>query len=421
MQKFVPLACALTLFLAACSAPKPTMPALPTPQDTPASQTEPAAEGIATEQETAAAAAALEALSLNPAPVGAASVRPDGTLLVGGAPMFPMGFYHVSWAAEKSVQVQKRLRDMHAVADLGFNTMNVTMFDPEADIQQFGQLLDAAHGRGMKLFVEDFGDVSINTFKTHPATLGWMIADDCNARITPEELERRHLKTKALDPHHLTYTSMAISFTNSHPEFFGRADAVGNQSYPVGPEGYGDSLAVVYPVMQRLVAEAGRTGTLPIANLQSFRWPGGRYPTATELNSMTNQALGAGVKGILYYTYLDNANDLATYTGLRTELKKLAAETKLLAPVLLNGQRQPLALTGNLNEARATLWTHAGRRYLQVLSLNETRTQTVSIKVPGGASTLTPLFAGRTRSLSLKAGAVSGSLTPLTAQWYEVR
>ncbi|WP_104992547.1 hypothetical protein [Deinococcus sp. NW-56] len=421
MQKFAPLACALTLFLAACSAPQPTSPALPAPQDTPAPQTDVAAEGVATEQETAAATAALEALSLNPAPVGAASVRPDGTLLVGEAPMFPMGFYHVSWAAERSVQVQKRLRDMHAVADLGFNTMNVTMFDPEADLQQFGQLLDAAHGRGMKLFVEDFGDVSINTFKTHPATLGWMIADDCNARITPEELERRHLATKALDPHHLTYTSMAISYSNSHPEFFGRADAVGNQSYPVGPAGYGDSLTVVYPVMQRLVAESARTGTLPIANLQSFRWPGGRYPTATELNSMTNQALGAGVKGILYYTYLDNANDLATYTGLRTELKKLAAEIKLLAPVLLNGQRQTLALTGNLGEARATLWTHGGRRYLQVLSLNETQRQSVKVTVPGGATTLTPLFAGRAKSLTLKAGAVTGSLTPLTAQWYEVR
>lgn len=420
MQKFVPLACALTLFLAACSAPKPT-PTLPAPQDTPAPQTDVAAEGVATEQETAAATAALEALSLNPAPVGAASVRPDGTLLVGGAPMFPMGFYHVSWAAEKSIQVQKRLRDLHAIADLGFNTMNAAMFDAEGDIQNYGQLLNAAQSRGMKLFVEDFGDSAISTFKTHPATLGWMIADDCNALITPEELERRHLRTKALDPHHLTYTSMAISFANSHTEFFGRADAVGNQSYPVGPAGYGDSLAVVYPVMRRLVAESALKGTLPIANLQSFRWPGGRYPTATELNSMTNQALGAGVKGILYYTYLDSGNDLATYTGLNTELRKLASEVKLLAPVLMNGQRQTLALTGNLGEASATLWTHGGRRYLQVLSLNETRNQTVSIKVPGGASTLTPLFSGRPKGLSLKAGAVSGSLTPLTAHWYEVR
>lgn len=418
MQKFVPLACALTLFLAACSAPKPTMPA---PQNAPAPQAEPTADGVATEQETAAAAAALEALSLNPAPVGAASVRPDGTLLVGGAPMFPMGFYHVSWAAEKSIQVQKRLRDLHAIADLGFNTMNAAMFDAEGDLQNYGKLLDAANTRGMKLLVEDFGDTAIHTFKTHPATLGWMIADDCNALITAAELERRHLRTKALDPHHLTYTSMAISFANSHSEFFGRADAVGNQSYPVGPAGYGDSLTVVYPVMQRLVAESAQKGTLPIANLQSFRWPGGRYPTATELNSMTNQALGAGVKGILYYTYLDSANDLATYTGLNTELRKLASEVKLLAPVLMNGQRQTLALTGNLNEARATLWTYGGRRYLQVLSLNETRNQTVSIKVPGGATTLSPLFAGRARSLSLKAGTVSGSLTPLTAQWYEVR
>lgn len=416
MKQIGPLACALTLLLAACSStPSSTTTgaALPPVAD---SVSPDGSEAQASVDSTQAALARLQALAPASLPGasqdGRATVRPDGTLLVDGQPMFPMGFYHVSWAGN----AQRRLRDMHAIADMGFNVMNATMFDPQDDLQGYGQLLREARARGMKLLVEDFNAVSISTFKNDPAVLGWMIADDCNNLVTPQELERRHRATKALDPRHLTYTSMAISFANSHADYFGRADAVGNQSYPVGG---GDRVGVVYPVMQRLVAQAARKGTLPIANLQSFRWPDGRLPTARELYSMTNQALGAGVKGILYYAYLDPSNDLAQQPGLRSELRRVAAELRLLAPFLMDGQRRELAVS--TPGARATLWTYQGHRYLQVLSLNETKRETIKVALGEQAGSITPLLAGRPTGLRLQDGAVSGALAPLTAQWYEVR
>lgn len=410
MKKTSLAACALTLLLAACgTSVSPTT--APDSASTPVTSD---AE-IPTEVQTQDAESRLGDLALKaPAQGSSSRVRADGTLLVGGQPMFPMGFYHVSWAGD----AQKRLRDLQAIASMGFNVMNATMFDPQEDLDGYRKLLDTAQSRGVKLMIEDFNAVSIAALKSHPATLGWMIADDCNNLITPSELQRRHQATKALDPDHLTYTSMAISFADSHLGYFGNADAIGNQSYPVDG---GDSVGVVYPVMRKLVEQSAAKGTLPIANLQSFRWTDGRYPTPRELNSMTNQALAAGVKGILYYTYLDKTNDLAQYSGLNSELRKLAAEVKLLAPVLMNGERQALTLPASVPEARATLWSYEGRRYLQVLNLSENDAQKLRLALPAGSVGLTPLFAGRAATLSVSSGQITGTLPALGAQWYEVR
>ncbi|GHG01500.1 hypothetical protein GCM10017783_12130 [Deinococcus piscis] len=325
-----------------------------------------------------------------------------------------MGFYHVSWAGD----AERRMRDMHAIADLGFNTMNSTMFDPEGDLEGYRKLLDAAQARGMKMLVEDFNETSIRTFKDHPALLGWMVADDCNRLVSPEELQRRSESVKQLDPNHLTYTSMAISYASSHTEYFGRADAVGNQSYPVDG---GDPLNVVYPMMTRLVAEASAKGTLPIANLQSFRWENGRYPTPAELNNMTNQAIAAGVKGILYYTYLDRTNDLASYTGLNDELRRLASEVKVLAPALTEGQRTELPAAASNRQVKAHMWTYGSRRYVQVVSLDDTVSQSVKVQLPGTVGSLQPLFAERRNTLTLQGTTAAGTLAPLSSQWYELR
>ncbi|WP_135227867.1 hypothetical protein [Deinococcus fonticola] len=409
----------LALLMVGCSTtptPAPTVnsPTVSTPGSN--SSESGAAETTATPEQVSAATNTLESLALTATTSGpvTAQVRTDGTLLVNSQPMFPMGFYHVSWAGNEA----RRMRDMNAIADLGFNTMNATMFDPEGDLEGYRKLLDAAQSRGMKLMVEDFNSTSINTLKSHPAVLGWMIADDCNNLITPEELLRRHDAVKTLDSNHLTYTSMAISFANSHSAYFGRADAVGNQSYPIDG---GDPVNVVYPVMKQLVRESSAKGTLPIANLQAFHWKNGRYPTPRELNSMTNQALGAGVKGILYYTYLDTTNDLASYKGLNTELKALAGEVKLLAPVLMNGQRTPLTVTTANNQGVAHLWSYQNRRYLQVINMNPTKGQTVKVQLPNSATKLLPLFAGRPTGLKLSGSTVSGSMTTLAVHWYEVQ
>ena len=409
----------LALLMVGCSTtptPTPTvsMPTVSTPVSH--SSEDSAAETTATPEQVSAASNTLEALALSPASsaTSTTNVRADGTLLANNQAMFPMGFYHVSWAGNET----RRMRDMNAIADMGFNTMNATMFDPEVDLEGYRKLLDAAQKRGMKLMVEDFNATSIQALKSHPAVLGWMIADDCHNLITPDELHRRHLATKALDSQHITYTSLALNIFDRRNEYFGYADAVGDQAYPVDG---GDSVNFVHGVMKILVAQSAAKKTMPIANLQAFRWENGRYPTPSELNSMTNQALAAGVKGILYYTYLDPTNDLAKYTGLNTELKSLAREVKLLAPVLTNGQRSVLKTNRTDDQAIAHLWTYQNRRYLQVINMNETKGQTVKVQLPSSATKLLPLFAGRPSGLKVSGSTVIGSMTTLAVHWYEVQ
>ncbi|ULH13890.1 hypothetical protein MF271_00130 (plasmid) [Deinococcus sp. KNUC1210] len=413
MSKPAMLLCMLTLLLGACSQNQPSLPIDSSAATSGAAPDQSDVETPAS-TDTSASQAALQDLAITPAPSSSVTnVRPDGTLLVGNQAFFPMGFYHVSWAGNAA----RRMHDMNAIADLGFNVMNATMFDPLDDLKGYQTLLASARARGMKLMVEDYNDVSIQTLKSDPAVLGWMIADDCNRLVTPDMLKSRNQHVKSLDPDHLTYASMAISFSNSHAAYFGKSDAIGNQSYPV--DDGGDPVSVVYPVMKQLVTESKVNGTLPIANLQSFRWPDGRYPTTRELYSMTNQALGAGVKGILYYTYLDSTNDMNTQPQLRTELKKITGEVKLLAPLLMNGQRQEVPTTnGNV---KATIWTLGNLRYLQVLNLSDTDRHSLTLSLPGSTSTLAPVFSGRPATMKLKTGSITGALDPLTAQWYALR
>ncbi|GGR10635.1 hypothetical protein [Deinococcus ruber] len=413
MSKPAMLLCMMTLLLGACSQNQPSVP-----RDTAAATSGAAPDAgdsdTATSTDTATSQAELQDLAVTPTPSSSSTaVRPDGTLMVGNQAFFPMGFYHVSWAGNAT----RRMRDMNAIADLGFNVMNATMFDPQDDLDGYRTLLASARNRGMKLLVEDFNDVSIQSLKSDPAVLGWMIADDCNRLVTPEALQTRNQHVKALDPDHLTYASMAISFSNSHAAYFGKSDAIGNQSYPV--DDGGDPVSVVYPVMKQLVTESRVNGTLPIANLQSFRWPNGRYPTTRELYSMTNQALGAGVKGILYYTYLDSTNDMNTQPLLRTELKKITGEVKLLAPLLMNGQKEEVPTTNG--DVKVNVWTLGNLRYLQVLNLSDTNRHNLTLKLPGNTSTLAAVFSGRPVTMKLKSGSITGALDPLTAQWYALR
>lgn len=388
----------------------------PTPTPTPTVPEDSTSEGMATEAEAASATQGLQSLALNldatsVATTNVVAARADGTVMANSQPMFPMGFYHVSWAGNAA----RRLADMKTIAAMGFNAMNVSMIDPD-DLNTFRTFLDTAQAKGMKLFVEDYSDTAIKAIKDHPAMLGWMVADDCNNRYTPAEVQSRAAAVKALDPNHLTYTSMAISFSNDHSAYFGKTDVVGDQAYPIG---VGDPLTMVYPVMQTLVKQSVANGSVPIANLQSFKWQGGRYPTAAELNSMTNQALAAGVKGILYYAYLDPTNDMASYTGLNPELKKLANEMKLLTPVLTQGERTELST--NSQKAAAHMWTYSGKRYVQVISLNETASQTLKVTLPSAASSLTPLFANRPKGMKVSGTQISGPIAAYSTQWYEVK
>lgn len=428
------LMCALALLLGACS--QPNQIAIPqnnaqvsdqnkpqaAPQVTPATPATPeldsgnGEETLATDTQVAAAQASLQqlapaALSTETLPV-TTSVKADGTVAVNDQAMFPLGFYHLSWMGTPA----RRMADMKTIASMGFNTMVTTMFDPIDDIEGTRTLLQTANANGMKLLLEDFNAQSISALKNEPGLMGWMVADDCHVHYTTAELQTRHNTVKQADPTHLTYASTAVSYSNARSDYFGRTDMMGNQSYPIGG---GDDINSVYGTLKILVAESAKKGTAPIANLQSFNWDGQRMPTTQEVYNMTSQALGAGVKGILYYTYLDQGTDLNNNAAIKTELSKAAKEIKQLTPMLLNGQRREVVASGAL---RVVQWAYNGKRYLQVINVSESST-TANFKLPESAGKLSALFAGRPTGLKLQADktTLKGQMGALAVHWYQVQ
>lgn len=412
------LVATFALALSACS--QPALPSTMPANDTPAAQTA---------DTNPSDTASVSAQAITSASYG----REDGVMMVNGKPFFMMGMNHVSWAGDAA----RRQRDLVAMADLGFNTFAGSTVEEDGDPAIYKKLLDTAYARGMMIMTSPYEPTKAEfaaPMKDHPAHMGWGILDDCqNAHNDPVEavkiLMERHATSKQIDPNHLTVTSLGISFTNDRREFFGvdKADVVTNQAYPIGTV---DEIGMVYPVMAKLVERAdiasrknptdGR-GVVPVANLQTFKWEGGRYPTPLELNSMTNQSLAAGVKGILYYTYFDSTNDMSTYHALDTEIKNLNREIKQLAPILMNGKRQAIPVTDTWGAAKATLWTYQNRRYLLVLNQDYQHDQELTLQLPGNAKRLVPLFAGRPSGMTLRGRTVSGFMPAMGSHWYEVQ
>jgi hypothetical protein len=147
-------------------------------------------------------------------------------------------------------------------------------------------------------------------------------------------LKQRNEYVKSLDSDHITnYAEYDVAGMTPFNKVQ-RADTVGVELYPVSYTSIDD----VYPEMLRAVKEAAPLGQAVFGVLQTFAWhqpgkPVDRIPTFTEYRSMLNQAIRAGVKGVVNYTFLDDDNYLPDYRELWAGLQKLPAEILKPAPV----------------------------------------------------------------------------------------
>ncbi|WP_027461215.1 hypothetical protein [Deinococcus murrayi] len=339
------------------------------------------------------------------------SHREDGTVLVEGRPFFPLGFYHVSWAGGGTIQ--GRREDLRRLSEAGFNLM-VTEPINDRDVSDFEQTLDAAQQQGVYVLSYGLSEAVVRRVGRHPAVLGFKLADDSNALVRPEEVRRRHAQLKALSPQKLTYISLSVGYGRPETAYFGVADMVGNQSYPVGS----DDIAVTYRVMRSAVESARARRSVPVANLQTFAWEGGPLPSETELRNMTYQALMAGVKGIVYYAYRSPEVDLGRQPRLWQAAGTLAGEIAQLSPALLNGERQELS-GGQAGQPVVVLLRGQGESFLLALNNSRTAAQTVHVSLSGVPSGW-QVLPGRRAALTRRGAQVSGSLAPLEVVVYRM-
>ena len=328
----------------------------------------------------------------------------DGTLMINGEPFFPMGFYHLSWYGTHEER-STALRDMAAA---GFNLIQPQIGSDDTPF------LDEAAALGVYVQIGGLGEnwqQVVNTYKDHPAVLGWYVGDDVEDNFTPEEIQARHDGVKALDPDHVTSIGMY------DPDRFGPYITIPDMA-----------CVYVYPVDRRPLSRVDQVLSQadaydqPIWGVpQAFAWPHERPPTPVELRNMTYQMLINGVKGLLYYTYYDGVWDMEDHPDLWAELIAMVPEFEALSSVYMAGTRTKINDTGAW-DVFAAEWRYRLHSYIVVVNTSHDHTRNVSITLPlGTPGELRPMFAGRPDGLVYADGVLSGSIAPLEVHVYEIR
>lgn len=266
---------------------------------------------------------------LLPAPREVKLDRFSGSLLVDGAPFFPVGLY---WL---------RAELLPRVRRLGFNSGD---YYYRLTGDQIAALMDAAARDGIQILLElsDFIrrrsepdleaiDAAIARYRHHPALLAWYLIDEPEETgIRPEVTRRLYERVRRQDPYHPVY------LVNNRPATYkahsGGSDILAIDVYPI-------PLGPVSRVRQRLQeARYCSPEQKPVWLIaQAFgateHWP--RPPTPAELRNMVYQGLVHGARGIFFYRYCDEGERRIQPRPLMEEMELLAGELRGLAPVLL--------------------------------------------------------------------------------------
>jgi len=340
----------------------------------------------------------------------------NGITIVNGKLFFPFGFYYIY----SEPKVQDLIKDMREIAAAGFNTIHASA----NEVKSYEQFLNEAARLGIYVLSEQgIGLLNmINSFKQKPAVLGWNIADDVdNGKLVPQEVLKFHQQAKLADPHHITYIS---GYSNKIKEFGNCADVVAMQSYPIGNGE--EEISVTYDRVSLTRDAVSPYAKAVYANVQAFAWSNKkqgesrpiRVPTFDEVRNMTYQALLAGAKGIIYYTYHDEDWHLSSYPALWTGMKTLVPEIKAISSLVLNGVLNIIEV--GVEKVVAGMWIDRNQALIMIINRSYDR-QEVSIAIPGNFSKVRPIFQNRPATLVLNANRLSGFLKPLDVVVYKGR
>jgi len=317
--------------------------------------------------------------SLSQSPIRSLKIV-KGVTTVNGKPLFPLGFYHVSW---QSTAVE-RIKAMQNIAKAGFNTIHVSSTTDINDESSYGDFLDRSAQQGIYVITEQQINLQnvVKEFKHKPAVLAWNIADDVNdGKQTPHDIRQLNHKIKSLDSNHITYIS---GYSDEIYKFENCSDIIAMQSYPIGNN---DEISSTYRrVSLTRETVAPFNGTV-YANIQAFSWSDSQehlkhpvIPTFNEVRNMTYQALVAGAKGIIYYTYYDRSWYLPDHPQLWEGLKSLVPEIKTITPFLLQGSWRKIDI--NYPNIFGAIWVLNGQALAIVVNASDQAIDHLIISLP---------------------------------------
>jgi hypothetical protein len=337
----------------------------------------------------------------------------DGKILLAGIPTFLLGFYYET--RERTTPQLIELLDK-----LGASGFNALHSNPRRGEAEFRELLQRAHDQGIHVIGEDVPFLeNLEKYADQPALLGWSVSDDAGDHATPEEIAAHHLTLQKRFPNHLTYLSIS-GWSKKLAENAWPADLIGVQCYPVdypfenATPGMPNPLYEAYHIFHQAAREALWHGKPAIANIQAFDWGTGRSvtgkqgPTPLEVRNMAWQAVVAGVKGVLFYSYDTGATGVRHDPALWDACAQFARELRPLSQVL--AQYRPTVLTTQERGVVAVRWVT--ERFVDTIAINTSKWEKKSLSL-----SLAAKFEGKTENFLGKLTRVEddlkGELSPL--------
>ena len=245
------------------------------------------------------------------------AVGPDNVLRIGEQKIFPVGFYHISWKLPDA----SRLAAVDFVKKAGARFLFAAKRPSDPGFTAF---LNHAEAQGVRVIIEPAGAA-----ENHPAIAGYAIGDEPDSKsIKPELLTAKQKagRKKCFDLFSTMVLMTPAGFTDAYLRC---ADLIGHDPYPL-PKA---PISMVYYNMRALVKKLDATSRLPFVVPQAFGYKDHAFykiPEPSEIRNMTYQALVAGARGILFYTYQDPGFDLNQHPALYDEMLKLTQEIREL-------------------------------------------------------------------------------------------
>jgi hypothetical protein len=348
-----------------------------------------------------------------------------GGLIVNKRQFFPFGFYCYS-------PVYPTLPEEEVVK--GFNMISPyqkiipeTLNERKAYMDRCAMLgmkvhynlLSVSGGGGVGSKIEGLSDeekrkrliAEIETFRDHPALLGWYVSDEPNGyRISPEILEEIYNTIKVYDPWHpVSIVFMAPYLTSK--KYINALDIVMADPYPLPDL----PVTLVGDVAAQLKAEFN--GRKPVWIVpQTFGggelW--GREPTIQEMRTMTWQAIINGATGIQYFVR-QGLNYFPKSASTWSECGRMAMEVAELTPWLLS-EEETLPVESYSANIAVSSRLHEGQLIIMAVNkINEPASTAIRISgVNSGKAKL--IF--ENRSVSISGGVISDHLAPYGSQVY---
>ena len=293
--------------------------------------------------------------------------RLRGTLVTGGLPFIPFGFYTYS-------PVQPTLPEEEVVR--GFNMISPYQKITDKTFRQRKAYMDRCAALGMKvnynlLSVAGGGGVGskmdvpederrerlireVIAFRDHPALLSWYIADEpVGQGMPPEPLIETYRLIKELDPYHPV--TMVFMTPQEAWRYAGAMDIVMADPYPV-PNRPVTEVEYVTRMLHKALYPGKPVWIVPQAFGGGEHWR--REPTPAEMRVMTWLALINGARGIQYFVR-HGLNGFPKAVAAWDECGRIALETAGLTPYFAGG-REVSDLKVNNRNIRVRGWMKEG-------------------------------------------------------------